>query len=93
LTGIFGWFPAEIAWSIAGLLGFGSIAALRAFIDSKGAKTYVLVGLGILNSLLYAFGVYSPDPAVGLVLYQKVSALIASLTIGAVAVATKKVEA
>ena len=52
---------AVFAWTVAGILGFGSVAALRTMIDSKGWKTYaifVVVGIG---ALLQIFGVITPD--------------------------------
>ncbi len=52
---------AEVAWGIAGLFGFGSLAALRQFIDSKGWKTYVLGGITALAGILAAFGVITPN--------------------------------
>jgi hypothetical protein len=52
---------AEIAWGIAGLFGFGSLAALRQFIDSAGWKTYVVGGITALAGVLSAFGVISTD--------------------------------
>ena len=52
---------AEVAWGIAGLFGFGSLAALRQFIDSKGWKTYVVGGITALAGILSAFGVISAD--------------------------------
>lgn len=42
---------------MAGLFGFGSLAALRQFIDSKGWKTYVVGGITALAGILSAFGV------------------------------------
>ena len=56
-------FPdySAFIWTIAGLLGFGSVAALRAQIDSKGWKTtatfVVIVGL----SLAQWFGLITPE--------------------------------
>lgn len=48
-------------WTMAGLLGYGSVAALRGLIDSKGWKTtatfVVIVGL----TLLQWFNVITPD--------------------------------
>jgi hypothetical protein len=75
LTGIFGWFPAEIAWSIAGLFGFGGIAALRAFIESSGWTTYAYVGLQIINTVCFMIlNLYD------LLVFQTLMGLIASLT-------------
>jgi hypothetical protein len=88
LTGIFGWFPAEIAWSIAGLFGFGGIAALRAFIESSGWTTYVYVGLQIVNTVLFmALNLYDLET------FQTLMGLIASLTGIGLANGVKKVEA
>lgn len=75
LSGIFGWFPAEIAWSIAGLFGFGGIAALRAYIESSGWTTYAYIGGQIVNTVLFmAFSVYD------LVTFQTLMGLLATLT-------------
>jgi hypothetical protein len=75
LTGIFGWFPAEIAWSIAGLFGFGGIAALRAFIESSGWTTYAYVGLQIINTVCFmAFHLYDLET------FQTLMGLVAALT-------------
>ena len=52
---------ASYAWTIAGVLGFGSVSLLRTFIDSKGWKThavFVVVGIG---ALLQVFGVITPE--------------------------------
>jgi len=55
ITGVFEWFDPNIAWGIAGLFGFGSVASLRAYISSKGWKTYAAVIppmiLGVLTTL------------------------------------------
>jgi len=52
---------AAILWTVAGLFGYGSVAALRNLIDSKGWKTtgtfVVIVGL----TLLQWFNVITPD--------------------------------
>lgn len=52
---------AAFLWTIAGLLGYGSVAALRSMVDSKGWKTagvfVVIVGL----TLLQWFNVITPD--------------------------------
>ena len=52
---------ASILWTVAGLLGYGSVAALRQQIDSKGWKTtatfVVIAGLTVLQW----FGVITPD--------------------------------
>ncbi len=75
LTGVFGWFPAEAAWSFAGLFGFGGVAALRAYIRSFGRTTYIYVGAQVVNTVLFsAFQIYD------LVTYQTLMGLIASLT-------------
>jgi len=48
---------AELAWGLAGLFGFGSLATLRQFIDSTGWKTYVVGGITALAGILSAFGI------------------------------------
>jgi hypothetical protein len=52
---------AELAWGLAGLFGFSSIAVLRNFISSKGWKTYVVGGITALAGILSAFGVIDSD--------------------------------
>ena len=65
---------AVFAWTIAGVLGFGSIAALRSMIDSSGWKTYaifVVIGIG---ALLQIFGVIAPET------YQAIMIVFAPIT-------------
>jgi len=52
---------SNIAWSIAGIFGFGSIAALRQFINSNGWKTYVVSGITAIAGILSALEVIPPD--------------------------------
>ena len=57
VTNVFGWVPAEIAWGVAGIFGFGSIASLRGYIESKGWKTYVITGIPAILGVLTVFKV------------------------------------
>jgi len=52
---------APIAWTIAGALGFSSVAALRSMIDSKGWKTYILAGVVIALSIATWVGAISSE--------------------------------
>lgn len=64
----------NILWGIAGFVGFGSIASLRAYIDSKGLKTYIATGIPMVFGALSVFGVITYDN------YQTLIALFAPLT-------------
>jgi len=83
-TGVFGWVPAEIAWGIAGLFGFGTLAAARTFIESKGWKTYVI---DIPTAIL---GVATALGWVTLEIYAQVMVVIGMLNVGTLAHADKK---
>jgi len=74
LCGIFEWFDPNIAWGLAGIFGFGGIAALRAFISSQGWKTYATGVFYIIPSILLMFNVINSVQFAALV------ALGASLT-------------
>ena len=52
LSGVFNWMDPELVWGFAGIFGFGSIAALRSFIKSKGWMTYVVAGIPMVAGLL-----------------------------------------
>jgi len=54
---------SSIAWSIAGFLGFGSVASLRAAIDSEGWKTYAVFGIVIVILVLQMLGVVDAETA------------------------------
>lgn len=56
-------FPdySAFIWTIAGILGFGSVAALRSFIDSKGWKTTATFVVIVALSALQWFGVIPPE--------------------------------
>lgn len=54
-----GYISTEVATAIIGLLGFGGIAGLRAFIDSQGWKTYAVAAIGCAGILALSFGVIS----------------------------------
>ena len=64
-----------IAWTVAGVLGFGSVAALRSMIDSSGWKTYAIAVIMIPLSLLQAFNVITPE------VFQALVAVFAPLTL------------
>ena len=49
-------WTAETGLSIAAMLGFGSVAALRTFIKEKGWKTYAFTFGGVLASALFMAG-------------------------------------
>ena len=51
-----GWLDPVLAWGIAGLFGFGSMMALRTFIESKGWKTYIAAGVPTLLGILLLLG-------------------------------------
>lgn len=86
-TSVFGWFPVEVGWGIAGLFGFGTLAALRTFIESKGWKTYVI---DIPTALL---GVATALGWIGLELYTQIMTVIGLLNVGTLAHADNKVNA
>ena len=52
---------AVFLWTIAGLLGYGSVAALRGMIDSKGWKTAGTFVVIVVLTLLQWFNVITPD--------------------------------
>jgi hypothetical protein len=52
---------ANIAWTIASVLGFGSVAALRTFIDSKGWKTYAVFVVTVVLAGAQAFNWITPE--------------------------------
>lgn len=68
-----GWFNPDIGWSLAGIFGSVGLVQLRAFIDSKGWKTWVMVGGQIVLSALMGFGVIAAE------LYAQLYALVASI--------------
>lgn len=75
LSGVFNWVVSpEIAWSIAGIFGFGSVASLRAYIKSEGWMTYTVTGIPMILGVLTAFNV------INLELYQTLLAVFAPLT-------------
>ena len=65
---------AQVAWAVAGIFGFGSLAALRKFIESKGWKTYVVGGITVLAGILAAFDV------IDMIVYQAWLAIAAALS-------------
>jgi len=52
---------AAILWTVAGLLGYGSIAALRKMIDSKGWKTTATFVVIAVLTIAQWFGFITPD--------------------------------
>ncbi len=58
VTGVMG---MEISLSLVGVLGFGGLAGLRAFISSSGSKTFIVAALGALGVAGSAFGVLTPE--------------------------------
>ena len=83
-TGVFGWVPAEVAWGIAGLFGFGTLAAVRAFISSRGWKTYLIDIPTALLGLATALGYLSLE------VYQQIMVIIGMLNIGTIRQADTK---
>ena len=74
LAGVFSWFDPNIAWGVAGIFGFGSMASLRAYIETKGWKTYVMTGIPVLCGVLALVGVIDAET------YQLLIAAFAPLT-------------
>lgn len=83
-TGVFGWFPAEVAWGIAGLFGFGTLAAARTFIAAKGWKTYVIDIPTALLGIVTAMGFITLD------LYAQIMVVIGMLNAGTLAHANSR---
>ena len=83
-TGVFGWVPAEVAWGIGGLFGFGTLAAVRAFIDSKGLKTYFIDIPTALLGVATALGYLTVD------VYQQIMVIIGMLNVGTIRQADTK---
>lgn len=74
LLGTLGVIPMETAVLIAGIVGFpGGVVSLRAYIASSGAKTYIVVGLMIINGLLIVFKVITYES--GLQIYGFIAAV------------------
>jgi len=61
ITGVFGWFEPSLAWGVAGIFGFGSMASLAAYIKEAGWATYVTTGVPIVLGLLTMLGVITPE--------------------------------
>ena len=61
VTGVMGWFDPNIAWALAGLLGFSSVGSLRLFMSEKFGLTLTAAVLGILTSIALAFGWITPE--------------------------------
>ena len=53
---ILGYLSPQIATALYGLLGFGGVAGMRAFIDSQGWKTHFVAVVGCAGVLALAFG-------------------------------------
>ena len=64
----------SVLWVVAGVLGFGSVASLRAFIDSKGIKTYAIFAVIAISSVLQIMNVISLE------MYQMIIVAFAPLT-------------
>ena len=64
----------SVLWVVAGVLGFGSVAALRSFIDAKGIKTYAIFAVICVCSVLQIMNVISME------LYQMLIVGFAPLT-------------
>ena len=52
---------AVVAWTVAGVLGYGSVASIRTFIDSKGWKTYAIFFVILVSAGLEIFAVITPE--------------------------------
>ena len=61
VSGVFWPQYANILWGIASIAGFGSVASLRAFIESQGWKSYAVVVVNVIPSLLFAFKVLDAE--------------------------------
>ncbi len=58
IAGAVGWpsfFSPDVWWGIASIAGFGSIASLRAFIETQGWKTYAATGIPIVINVFALF--------------------------------------
>ena len=64
---------ANYAWTVAALLGFGSVTVLRQYIESKGYKTVGLFAVVIVITALQLFGVVTPE------IYQSLMAIFLPL--------------
>lgn len=84
VAGVFGWLDPQIVWGVAGIFGFGSLASLRAYIDSQGWKTYVATGIPIIAGLLVMAKIITIDQ------YQALVAAFAPITAGTLQAATSK---
>lgn len=62
---IIGWLSPDVAWGIASIAGFGSIASLRAYLEVQGWKTYAATGIPIVINMLALFlpSVVTPEVA------------------------------
>ena len=49
LANVLGFIPEAVMLPVIGLLGFGGLGAIRAYINSTGKKTYIMIGLGVLG--------------------------------------------
>lgn len=61
VAGVF--FPdySGVVWTLAGVFGFGSVAALRSHIDSQGWKTYGAFIVVLALTALQIFGILTPE--------------------------------
>ena len=58
---VLGIIPESIMIMVIGLFGFAGFAALRAFIDSSGYKTYIIATLGIIGVVAQALGLITSE--------------------------------
>jgi len=65
---------AVFAWTVAGILGFGSVSALRTMIDSKGWKTHAIFVVVGISALLQIFGAITPE------VFQSILVVFAPIT-------------
>jgi len=75
---IIGWLSADVAWGIASIAGFGSIASLRAFLEVQGWKTYAATGVPVVINMLALFWPSAVTPEVA----QALSAAFAPIVAG-----------
>ena len=78
------WISSDLAWTIAGFFGFGSVASLRLYIEAQGWKTYVSAGVPMVASILFFLGVVVLDQ------YQALLAVFGPITAATVQHALSK---
>ena len=67
------WFSPDVGWALAGLFGSVGLLQLRLFIDSKGYKTWIMLGGQVILSALLGFGTITAE------IYAQLYALVTSI--------------